>query len=144
MGTSDSFVRANLRDASVARGTNKQYRNGVAAFIRWAAAEGEVCHTVDEFDECMADYIQQMYDDRLGVGRSLARNAVQGATYLLPELKGRLPKSWQALRGWEKMVEHVSYLPLRWHVRWQITCITLLTSGVIPSAWCSRLIACCV
>ena len=111
---------------SVSRDTATRYSRAVTAFLEWAASEQEDAHTVTDFDWVLLEYLHYLYES--GHGKSHANMTFYGIMLFMPVLKFQLPRSAQALRGWNKQVLSKHWPPLTWElavaiaiqfVRWQ-------------------------
>lgn len=103
-----------LLQAAYAPATRKKYLSAVESFLSFALDLGEDPSDVSDFDDLLNDYIHHLY--MAEAGKSRAHDTVYGILMLSPELKGRLPVSMLALRGWNKLHPVLSYPPLTWEL----------------------------
>lgn len=102
---------------SVTPGTLRLYIAATTRFVEWALSNGENPQDETELDTCLHEYIQWLYDD--GGSKSLAKNAIAGLGLVIPRLRGCLPTSRLALRGWTNVEPVRSHPPLTW----ELTCL---------------------
>ena len=103
-----------LLQAAYAPSTRKKYLSAVESFISFALDLGEDPPDVSDFDDLLNDYIHHLY--MAEAGKSRAHDTVYGVLMFRPELKGQLPVSMLALRGWHKLHPVLSYPPLTWEL----------------------------
>jgi integrase len=108
--------RVDLRSASIAQGTKKNYWRAVLRFLDYVIAADEHPSTNAQFDDVLLDWIQSLYEHGNGVGKSIAKNAIHGLCHIMPSLRGHLVKSGQAISGWNKLHQGRSYPPLTWEL----------------------------
>jgi integrase len=109
-----SAAKHPLLELAVSPATLKGYRAAVLEFIQWMCDNDEDADDEDEFDEVLLDYIQQLYDD--GRGKSAAKDTMNGICLYLPQLRHMLPRSAQAIRGWNRLEVSRSHPPLTWEL----------------------------
>jgi len=103
-----------LLDAAYAPSTLKKYRHAVNLFLSSCLALREDPSSPSELDQVLHSFITNLYLS--GGSKSTASDLLYGLLRLLPELKGRLPLSALALRGWTRLAPSVSYPPLTWEL----------------------------
>jgi integrase len=103
-----------LLQAAYAPATRKKYFSAVGSFVSFCLDLGEDPSDPSDFDDLLNDYIHHLYMSE--AGKSKAHDTVYGILMLSPELKGRLPISMLALRGWNKLHPVLSYPPLTWEL----------------------------
>ena len=101
-----------LLQAAYAPATRKKYLSSVQSFLDFCLDLGEDPLLPSDFDDLINDFIHHLYMTE--AGKSRAHDTVYGILMLLPELKGHLPVSMLALRGWNKLCPVLSYPPLTW------------------------------
>ncbi len=101
-----------LLHAAYAPATRKKYLSSVQSFLDFCLDLGEDPLLPSDFDDLINDFIHHLYMTE--AGKSRAHDTVYGILMLLPELKGHLPVSMLALRGWNKLRPVLSYPPLTW------------------------------
>ena len=95
---------------SVSQQTAKRYKQHVKQFIDYCILQQEEDITDEqEFDDLLLDYIHHLYES--GHGKSKASMTLYGIINVLPNLNGKLPKSAQAVKGWNKQVldDHIHH-----------------------------------
>lgn len=107
-------LNRSLQQAAYAAATRKKYLTAVNAFLSFAQDLGEDPPDPAGLDELLNDYIHHLY--MCEAGKSRAHDTVYGVLMLRPELKGHLPVSMLALRGWNKLHPVLSYPPLTWEL----------------------------
>ena len=112
---------------SVTAGTLQRYGRAVREFLGWVADNGDDANDEYEFDELVLNYIQDLYDE--AEGRTRAEATLYGITFYLPGMKGRFPRSKQALRGWAKATPAVSHPPLSWELACAVAAKMAATRG---------------
>ena len=103
-----------LGEWAVTPATLKRYRDQVLSFVQWQRANGEFAVSESDMDDVLLAYIHDLYEG--GRGRSVASHTLYSIYTFMPELKGCLPRSQQAVRGWNKRVVGRSYPPLTWEL----------------------------
>jgi len=103
-----------LGEWAVTPATLKRYRDQVLSFVQWQRANGEFAVSESDMDDVLLAYIHDLYEG--GRGKSVASHTLYGIYTFMPELKGCLPRSQQAVRGWNKRVVGRSYPPLTWEL----------------------------
>jgi integrase len=107
--------RAYMLQWSVTPSTIKRYRQHVREFIQYCIDnEEEDINNEQQFDDLLLDYIHHLYES--GLGKSKASMTLYGIINLLPNLKDKLHKSSQAVKGWNKRTPGRSYPPLTWEL----------------------------
>lgn len=101
-----------LIDAAYAPATLKKYNTAVNLFLSSCLALREDPSSASDFDQVLHAFITDLYTS--GGHKSTASDLLYGLLRLLPELKGRLPLSSLALKGWSRLSPAVSYPPLTW------------------------------
>jgi integrase len=100
---------------SVTPKTAIRYQQHVKEFLTYCIIQEQEDFTDEqEFDDLLLDYIHHLYES--GRGKSKASMTLYGIINVLPNLNGKLPKSAQAVRGWNKQVPGRSYPPLTWEL----------------------------
>lgn len=101
-----------LLDAAYAPATLKKYNTAVNLFLSSCLTLREDPSTPSDLDQVLHSFITDLYLS--GGSKSTASDLLYGLLRLLPELKGRLPLSTLALKGWSRLNPAVSYPPLTW------------------------------
>jgi integrase len=101
-----------LLQAAYAPATRKKYLSAVQLFLDFCSEIGEDPQSFSDFDHILNDFIHHLYLSE--AGKSKAVDTIYGILMLLPELKGHLPVSMLACRGWNKLCPVLSYPPLTW------------------------------
>lgn len=112
---------------SVTAGTLQRYGRAVKEFLGWVVDSGVDANDEYEFDELVLNYIQDLYGE--AQGRTRAESTLYGITFYLPGMKGRFPRSQQALRGWAKATPAVSHPPLSWELACAVAAKMAATHG---------------
>ena len=105
--------------------THSRYRRAVLRFLRWCtdstSAPTRMSTTTgldrldpSTVDRLLSDYIHSLYYG--GAAQYRAANAVFGLEFFNGRLKGRLPLSRLALRGWRNLEPGRVYPPLTWDI----------------------------
>ena len=109
-------ARSYMLEWAVTPATAAKYRRHVKEFIDWVDANhyDEGVMEPEEFDEVLLDYIHHLYEsDR---GKSTAATTLYGCQLYCPQLRLRLPRSAQAVRGWMRQSPAAAYPPLTWEL----------------------------
>lgn len=101
-----------LVKAAFAPSTQHKYRRAVCDFLEWTRANDLDAFDSAGYDDILTDYIHDLYLKGDGAGKGKAQDTIYGLLSFLPELKGCLPLSELALKGWTKLRPVVSYPPL--------------------------------
>jgi integrase len=99
---------------SVTPTTLKRYRTHVREFVHWCIANHEEANNIAEFDELLLDYIHHLHES--GLGKTKGSMTLYGILLFMPELKLELPRTSQAIKGWNKHSIGRSYPPLTWEL----------------------------
>jgi integrase len=99
---------------TVTPATQKRYRGHVMEFLEWMIQNDEDAEDVEEFDDLLLDFVHHLYES--GRGKTAANMTMAGLRLFLPQLEHRLPKSTQAIQGWNKRCPGRSYPPLTLHL----------------------------
>jgi integrase len=94
--------------------TSDRYNKCIDKFLHYIDFNNDNATTDEEFDDLLLDFIHELYES--GASRSQAANTLYGINLLLPQLKGKLVRSQQAIRGWNKRAVSISYPPLTWEL----------------------------
>jgi integrase len=100
----------------VAPSTVDVYKRHVLAFIKWQWRNDELAVEESDMDEVLLTYFHDLYESRGAQGKAISVNTIYGIYLYLPELKGRLPRSQQAIKGWSKRCIGNSAPPLTWEL----------------------------
>ena len=103
-----------LLQAGYAKSTTKKYHAAVQRFYAWCKATQEYPSSVEDLDECLADYFHVMYEEKEGKGKQTARDTLYGIEMYLPRVKGQLPIAGRVVNRWAKLHVGESYPPLTW------------------------------
>lgn len=116
--------RWRLLEAGYAPATVEKYKRAVHRFLDWCAQTEQDARTIDELDELLADYFQELYDDNDGGGKSIAVCTLQGIRMYMPRIKRKdsLPYAATMVTRWLKDRPSVSYPPLTWGLAVVIAC----------------------
>lgn len=96
------------------RGTLEKYRRAVRGFVEWCRDRGLDARDDEELDELLNEYLHELFFE--GKGKALASCTLYGMRLYEPRLKGRLPVSEAALRGFERALPSRPYLPMPWEL----------------------------
>jgi integrase len=104
-----------LVKAAYAETTVTRYEGAVRTFLKWCKNNGAPeCHTTRELDELLTEFLHFLF---LNNGsKQTGNNVIYGLMMKSPNLKGRLPLSRLAMRGWDKLQPAVAYPPLTWPI----------------------------
>jgi integrase len=86
----------------------------VKEFLEWMFDNDEDAADVEGFDDLLLDFVHHLYES--GRGKMAANMTLAGLRLFMPQLEHRLPRSTQAIRGWNKRCPGRSYPPLTWHL----------------------------
>jgi integrase len=100
--------------AKVKDSTRKLYKKAVHEFIKWCDDNDISAETNDDLDWYLWEYIGEQYEQNNGAGRAKIAQLMAGLQLYVPQLRGRLPLSAQALAGWTKRHPSVRHPPLTW------------------------------
>jgi hypothetical protein len=110
-----SSRRTYMLQWSITPKTAKRYQQHVKEFINYCTLQQQEDITDEqEFDDLLLDYIHHLYES--GLGKTKGSMTLYGIFNVLPNLKGKLPKSSQAILGWNKHTPGRSYPPLTWEL----------------------------
>ena len=84
-------------------------------------------------DDCVSNYLASIYLRHHGRCRHRAVGAIFGLYFNYPELRGRLVRSEQMLRGWTRLRPSVSHPPLTWPLVTLIA-VTMAANGYADGA----------
>ena len=75
-------------------------------FLRWLKSQSVMptAFSCEQLDDLLCQFIQHVYDEREGMGKSIAVAAVYGVEMYLPRTKGQLTVAYRYLKGWDKLV----------------------------------------
>lgn len=106
-----------LIDASVGLKTQAAYSTAVKHFADWLRQEGFRLGGISALDRALAEYFLYLYFDGVeGSGRQAAANTLAGVHLRVPESRGRLHRSYLALKGWKRLVPSTPAPPFTWPV----------------------------
>ena len=103
-----------LLQVGYAKSTTAKYQAAVKDFYRWCKASLEFPKSVEDLDECLADYFHVMYEEKEGKGKQKARDTLYGIEMYLPRVKGQLLIAARVVNRWAKLHVAESYPPLTW------------------------------
>lgn len=113
---SNVLLRAALEPSTVRR-----YDAGVRNFMEWTrACNAPECKSKGELDELVCEYLNYLYIT--GGSKANGQACVSGIGFAIPRMRGNLPLSALALRGWDKLRPSVAYPPLTWPLTVAIAC----------------------
>jgi integrase len=96
--------------------TVARYKRAVIKFLEWCATTKQDARNYDEFDELLADYLQNMYEEKRGKGKQLAKETLYGIYMYMPRATDKLYVSDRIVNRWCKGQPPVSYPPLTWEL----------------------------
>jgi integrase len=94
--------------------THETYRKSAQQFALWCKRSKRVLFDVDCVDRALAEYIAELDRANDGRGRSRAVHTYYGLVAALPQLRKRLPRAAEHLRGWLAMKPPRQRPPLTW------------------------------
>ena len=127
-----------LLQAAFAPATRQKYTKSVTDFLDWMDKVGQDPTSFPELDDALVAYIHGLFLARGGAGRSSAECVVSGLAMFMPRVRGNLPSSCLALKGWRRECPPVPHPPLTWdlavcigvrvcrEVRWSLGVAVLL------------------
>lgn len=98
----------------VTPGTLKRYKDCVIKFLQWTQDNQEDAQDENELDDVLLDYVHHLYES--DAGKTAASHTLFGICLYLPALKYQLPKTRQAVKGWNKNQPGRSYPPITWEL----------------------------
>jgi len=116
--------------SSYAPSTRLLYTKAVRKYLYWVKSCGTDPSSVST-DWLLHSYILHLYSTHQG--KTLAQHTVFGVTMLDPSVKGSLPSSLRALRGWSKLQPSVSYLPLPRNAMYALALHLYLNESIIAA-----------
>jgi len=104
-----------LIKAAYAESTVTRYDGAVRTFLKWCDNNSAPeCHKTRDLDELLTEFLHFLY---LNNGsKQTGNNTLYGLMMKAPNLKGKLPLSRLAMRGWDKLQPSVAYPPLTWPI----------------------------
>ena len=115
-----------LRLAAVAPATSAKYLAAVRYFVKYCNDMDDAPDDYDAFDDCLAEYIQHLYD--AGASFDRAEKTVFGLCHFLPRLSHHLFLSRRVLKGWRNLAPVQSHPPLTWELA-QLFALTMANLG---------------
>lgn len=113
-----------LTEASVVKRTLANYKSSLAFFLQWLEDEGYPhISALKGLDRALARFCHDIYSSNDGAGRQTASNALAAIHLVHPESKGRLNRTYRALKGWRNLKPSIAHPPLTWPV----TCLIAAT-----------------
>jgi integrase len=103
-----------LRDSRVTPDTLQRYKQAVQGFLRWSEEQHEEPETVEELDNLLAEYIEDLFAE--GTGYDQGKNVFFRILFFRPRWRGQLPEAHSALKGWERKRVVNSHPPMSWNV----------------------------
>ena len=103
-----------LIEAAFSPATLRRYKEAVSAFFSWCSVRNLRRVSARELDQYLNEYFHYLF--RLGRSKGDAVCTYYGFFLFDPSLKGRLPLSGLALKGWDKLVPSRSHPPMTWEL----------------------------
>jgi integrase len=103
-----------LWELTVQATTLKRYRRAYKHFLDWMDENGEDPISIPEYDEALAAFIQDLYDN--GESLETAKCALLASAIYVPRAKGRLFSAQLNLKAWSKQQEVRQYPPVSWEL----------------------------
>jgi integrase len=98
-----------LRKASVTELTYKRYERAYERFYVWLGRRGV---KVEELDELLLQYFEEIFEENNGSGKSVGKLAMAALVFFVPESKTALGLARQAMKGWDRLTPSQAYPPL--------------------------------
>jgi integrase len=108
-------VRHFLTTSAFASSTVTAYLAAVIRYRSYCPHQGRHS-SLSQLDQCVEDYICDLFLFYLGRNRQLAVNTVYGLYMQQPVLRDRLKGSEGLLRGWQRAAPSVQHPPLTWPI----------------------------
>ena len=105
---------AYLLELAVGLETRERYTRHVQYFLQWVVDNDDNAEDVEELDDLLLDYIHELHGT--GEAKSSAINTFYGICMFAPELKRKLVRSRQAIKGWNNSEPGRSWPPLTWEL----------------------------
>ncbi len=102
-------VMSFLRKASVKQETYDRYVKAYKRFYVWLGS-AEV--RLEDLDELLVQYFEEVYEENEGAGKSIGKMALAALIFFVPKCKLRLSSARQALKGWDRLTPSEAYPPL--------------------------------
>jgi integrase len=132
-------IRA-LRSATLAAGSAAAYERAVELWDMYCREAPSHRHRslgrrsgIRNLDLCVRRYLASLYQRGGGRRRQSAVATVYGLYYYYPDIRGRLARSQQLLRGWARRRPPVSHPPLTWPLVTLIA-VTMALNGYTAGA----------
>jgi integrase len=109
-----------LRSSTVVPATLDDYESAVNAFLQFCSNHLLTGTTSQEVDFYLSQYMESLYQNSIPNGKQYAANALHGIIRRCPQYKLSFPNSRQALKGFQRLVTSVSYLPITYY-----TCVAM-------------------
>jgi integrase len=93
-----------------------RYKKAVNRFIEWCSTTKQDARNYDEFDDLLADYLQNMYEEKQGKGKQLAKETLYGIYMYMPRANDKLYVSNRLVNRWCRGQPPESYPPLTWEL----------------------------
>jgi integrase len=122
--------------------TVAKYQKAVVDFLKWCLEHNVTSlNSYEELDECLYEYIQDMYeckmaDGKAPGGKSKAAATVAGVIMFLPRARWELMTAAKAVRNWSKISPPNSYPPLTKELTALIACQMLVDGHEAEAVGC--------
>ncbi len=93
-----------------------RYKRAVTKFVDWCLTTKQDARNYDELDDLLADYLQNMYEEKRGKGKQLAKETLYGILMYMPRATDKLYVSHRLVNRWCKGQLPESYPPLTWEL----------------------------
>jgi integrase len=103
-----------LLAAKVRDSTRHRYKAAVDDFIHWCDDNGIEANSRSDIDWELLEYIHEEYERNDGKGRTHLAHTMAGLQLFVPQLRGHLRLSAQALLGWKARHPGQRHPPLTW------------------------------
>ena len=103
-----------LLAAKVRDSTRQRYKAAVDDFIMWCEDNGIEVNSRSDLDWELCEYIHDEYERNDGRGRTHMANTIFGLQLFVPQVRGHLRLSAQALMGWKARHPGQRHPPLTW------------------------------
>lgn len=103
-----------LLEWAVSAETRVRYTRNVREFLQWVVDNDDDAQDVEELDDLLLDYIHELHGS--GGAKSKAMGTFYGICMFEPQLKRKLVRSRQAIKGWNKRHPSRQWPPLTWEL----------------------------
>jgi len=98
--------------ASVAKDTAKRYAKEYRFFYTWVLSAPFLIDSVEDLDEALVEYYEQLWELNNGRGKSAAGVLLSAVVFFNPAFKERLGGAGRSLKGWNILSPSLAWPPI--------------------------------